>query len=138
MAKLQLHRLVETASKEGRNAPLVVTKEMVEDIYDAINNAVFNGVLTRPKIVVRDYTKRCIWGECEGWFRGSRWGAPYTQVIRIERHFPNLKKLIAAVAHEMVHQWEWEYYSVMTHGSTTFFAWEERLRSKGIRLSITL
>jgi hypothetical protein len=138
MAKLQLHRLVENASKEGRNAPLVVTKEMVEDIYDAINNAVFNGVLTRPKIVVRDYSKRGIWGECEGWQRGSRWGPHYTQVIRIEKNFPNLKKLIAAVAHEMVHQWEWDKRGTMTHGPLTFFAWEEKLRSKGIRLSITL
>jgi hypothetical protein len=138
MAKLQLHRLVETASKQGRNAPIVVTKEMVEDIYDAINRAVFNGVLERPKIVVRDYTKRGMWGECEGWQRGSRWGPHYTVVIRIEKHFPNLKKLIAAVAHEMVHQWEWDKCGVMTHGTSTFFLWEERLRYKGIRLSVTL
>lgn len=138
MAKIQLYKLVETAERQGRKSPVVVTVTKVEQIYDAINNSVFGGVLTRPKIVVKDYTKRAMWGECEGWQRGSRWGPNYTAVIRIEKNFPNLKKLIAAVAHEMVHQYEWEYYGVMTHGSTTFFAWEERLRSKGIRLSITL
>jgi hypothetical protein len=138
MASIQLHKLVNVAAKQGRNTPLVVQKEMVENIYTAVNNAVFNGVLTMPKIVVRDYTKKNFWGECEGWQRGSRWGKHYTVVIRIEKHFPNLKKLIAAVAHEMVHQYEWEYHGVMTHGTTTFFAWEEKLRSKGIRLSISL
>jgi hypothetical protein len=138
MAKLQLYKLVETATKQGRKAPLRVTTEMVEDIYDAINRAVFSGVLQRPKIIVRDYKKRDIWGECEGWQKLHRWGPPYTKVIRIQRHFPNLKTLIAVIAHEMVHQWEWDFYNVMTHGNTTFFAWEEKLRSKGIRLSITL
>jgi len=138
MAKIQLHRFVETAAKLGRNAPLVVTTQMVEDIYDAINSAVFSNMLTRPKIVVRDYSKKNMWGECEGWQRGSRWGPHYTVVIRIEKQFPNLKKLIAAIAHEMVHQYEWDYHGVMTHGTSTFFAWEEKLRSKGIRLSVTL
>lgn len=138
MASIQLHKLVNVAAKQSRNTPLVVQKEMVENIYTAVNNAVFNGVLTMPKIVVRDYTKKNFWGECEGWQRGSRWGEHYTVVIRIEKHFPNLKKLIATVAHEMVHQYEWEYHGVMTHGTTTFFAWEEKLRSKGIRLSISL
>lgn len=138
MASIQLHKLVNVAAKQSRNTPLVVQKEMVENIYTAVNNAVFNGVLTMPKIVVRDYTKKNFWGECEGWQRGSRWGEHYTVVIRIEKHFPNLKKLIATVAHEMVHQYEWEFHGVMTHGTTTFFAWEEKLRSKGIRLSISL
>jgi hypothetical protein len=138
MASIQLHKLVNVAAKQRRNTPLVVQKEMVENIYTAVNNAVFNGVLTMPKIVVRDYTKKNFWGECEGWQRGSRWGEHYTVVIRIEKHFPNLKKLIATVAHEMVHQYEWEFHGVMTHGTTTFFAWEEKLRSKGIRLSISL
>jgi len=138
MASIQLHKLVNVAASQGRNTPLVVQKEMVQNIYTAVNNAVFNGVLEMPKIVVRDYTKKNFWGECEGWQRGSRWGEHYTVVIRIEKQFPNLKKLIAAVAHEMVHQYEWEYHGVMTHGTTTFFAWEEKLRSKGIRLSISL
>lgn len=138
MRSIQLYKLVDAATKQGRNAPILVNKELVEQIYNAVNNAVFDGKLVRPKLVVRDYTKRNMWGECEGWLKGSRWGAPYTSVIRIERQFPNLKKLIAAVAHEMVHQWEWENYGVMTHGHKTFFFWEEKLRSKGIRLSITL
>jgi len=136
MAKIQLYKLVETAARHGRASPVVATVAKVEQIYDAINNSVFGGVLTRPKIVVRDYSKKGMWGECEGSRRGSRWGPHYTSVIRIEKNFTNLRKLIATVAHEMVHQYEWEYHGVMTHGFTTFFAWEERLRSRGIRLSI--
>jgi len=135
MAKLQLNTLVKYADKQGNKSPTVVTADMVISIYNAVNNAVFNGMLTMPKIVVRSYTKRGIWGECEGWQRGSRWGKHYTVVIRIEKQFPNIKKLIRVVAHEMVHQYEWDYQGVMTHGAT-FFAWEERLKSKGIRLAV--
>ena len=135
MSKIQLHRLVETAALQSRNTPLIVTTDMVSNIYTAVNNAVFNGILEQPKLVVRDYKHRQIWGECEGWQRGSRWGEHYTVVIRIQKYFPNLKKLIAVVAHEMVHQWEWDKCGVMTHGKQTFFVWEDRLRSKGIRLA---
>jgi hypothetical protein len=138
MAKVQLHKFVKFAEQQGRNAPFIVTREMVEQIYDAINDAVFRGTLVRPKIVVRDYTKKNMWGECEGYNRGSKWGPTYTKVIRIERVFPNMKKLIAAIAHEMVHQWEWEVHGVMTHGEKTFFIWKEDLLAKGIRLSVTL
>jgi len=136
MAKIQLHRLVETAARHGRASPVVATVARVEQIYDAINNSVFGGVLTRPKIVVRDYSKNYMWGECEGMSRVNQWGPKYTKAIRIEKKFPNLKKLIDTIAHEMVHQYEWEHYGVMTHGTTTFFAWEERCRARGIRLSI--
>lgn len=136
MKRLQLSYFMREAEKQGRKSPVRVTQEQVEAIYTSINNAVFGGVLVMPKIIVRDYKKRQIWGECEGWQRAHRWGPPYTKVIRIQRHFPNLKTLIKVVAHEMVHQYEWDFYNVMTHGQTTFFAWEEKLRSKGIRLSI--
>lgn len=135
---LQLKALVNHANELGHRAPIHVTKTMVENIYDALNRSVFNRALTRPKIVIRDYTKRGMWGECEGWQRGSRWGEHYTKVIRIERNFPNLKKLIQVVAHEMVHQWEWEYHGVMTHGGKTFLCWKEDLKHYGIRLDIVL
>lgn len=137
MARLQLRSLVQQADYLGRKAPIRVTVEMVEDIYDALNRAVFGRVLQRPKITVRNYQHRGIWGECEGFQRGSRWGEHYTKVIRIEREFPNLKKLISVVAHEMVHQYEWDVLGVMTHGNS-FFAWEETLRNKGIRLCIVV
>lgn len=135
---LQLKALVKHANNLGHYAPVHVTKGMVEGIYDALNRSVFSGALTRPKIVVRDYSKKQFWGECEGWQRGSRWGEHYTKVIRIERNFPNLKKLIQVVAHEMVHQWEWEYHGVMTHGEKTFLCWKEDLKYYGIRLDIIL
>jgi hypothetical protein len=137
MARLQLRSLVQQAANQGRKAPVRVTVELVEDIYDALNRSIFDNVLTRPKITVRSYKKRGIWGECEGYLKGSRWGKNYTKVIRIEREFPNLKKLISVVAHEMVHQYEWDVLGVMTHGNS-FFAWEETLRSNGIRLCIVV
>ncbi len=136
MAKLQLNSLVKHANKLGKN-PVRVTQEMAEEVYDAINRAVFRGTLPRPKITVGDYSKKGFWGECEGYQRGSRWGEHYTKTIRIEKHMP-LKTLVRVMAHEMVHQWEWENYGVMTHGEKTFFIWKEDLLAKGIRLSIVV
>jgi hypothetical protein len=98
---------------------------------------VFSSTLTRPRIIIRNYDKRGIWGECEGYRRGSRWGDHYTRAIRIERHWPNMKKLIAVMAHEMVHQYEWDWQGTMTHG-TNFWAWQPRLTSKGIRLCVVM
>jgi len=136
MAKMQLRTIINQAQSMGTKSPLVANVKLAEEIYDSLNRAVFNGILTRPKITVKDYTKRRIWGECEGSSKGSRWGKCYVKVIRVSKNWPNLKKLINVMAHEMVHQHEWEYHGVMTHGNTTFFTWDEKLRSKGIVLRI--
>lgn len=136
--RYQLHQLVGVANNMGIKCPFVATENLAKTVYHSINSSVFSNALIIPKIIVRDYKHRQIWGECEGLQRGSRWGPYYTKAIRLQKHWPNFKKFISVVAHEMVHQWEWEYHGVMTHGYTTFFAWEEKLRSRGIRLCISM
>jgi hypothetical protein len=136
VAKLQLNSIVKYANKLGKD-PVVVTQDMAEEVYQAINRAVFRSTLPMPKIIVGNYSKKGFWGECEGLQRGSRWGEHYTKCIRIEKHMP-LKTLVRVMAHEMVHQWEWETHGVMTHGEKTFFIWKEDLLAKGIRLSIII
>lgn len=105
-----------------------------EQVYNAINRTVFKGTLSRPKIVIRDYGDD-FWGECEGMWNPD--GRPVCRVIRMNRWIPNSKTFIRVMAHEMVHQWEWEKgpYERMTHGQRTFWAWKPECARWGICLS---
>lgn len=136
--RLSLARIVEHADDQGYHTPFIATREHAEFIWEALNRGVFRGQLVRPeKFIVRDYdeSKWPYWGECEGLQRGHRYGPHYTKTIRLQKRWPNFKKFITVLAHEMVHQYEWEKQGVMTHGKT-FFAWEQRLRDHGIRLTV--
>lgn len=136
MAKrVQLHKLVQQAERLGRRNPLRARKPQLESIYDSINRAVFNGVLQRPKFILTTYrnNKWDFWGEIEVGYKRSRWGDRKTFAIRFARDFPNMKMMINTVAHEMVHQWEWERHGRCDHGQN-FHAWNERLINRGIRL----
>ena len=135
MQKLQLSRLVRQAESMGNRQPIRANRRMVAQIYDSINRAVFGGALKRPRLVLGRYND--MWGECDGARRGHRHGEPYTKCIRINRDWPNMKKLINVIAHEMVHQWEWERLGTMTHGQN-FWAWQERLENRGLKLYVVM
>lgn len=135
MQRLQLNRLVRQAERMGHRNPMQATHEMVAQIYDSINRAVFGGVLKRPPLVIHAYPD--MWGECHGCRRGHRFGPHYTKCIRINRDWPNMKKLINVIAHEMIHQWEWENLGHMTHGAS-FWSWQERLNNRGLKLYVVM
>lgn len=133
--RIQLHKLVQQAERLGQRNPLRARKSQLESIYDSINRAVFNGVLERPRFILRsqDSNKWDCWGEIEIGYRGHRHGPRRTFAIRFARKFPNMKFMINTVAHEMVHQWEWERNGRCDHGQN-FYAWNERLSNRGLRL----
>lgn len=131
MQRQQLSRLVRQAESMGYHSPVRANHDMAAQIYDSINRAVFAGVLERPRLVINNY--KDMWGECEGAKRGSRHGPCYVKCIRINRDWPNMKKLINVLAHEMIHQWEWERLGTMTHG-LSFYAWQDRLANRGLQL----
>lgn len=132
MAKrIQLHQWVRQAERWGRRKPIRVKRSTLENIYDSINRAVFGSALRRPRIILA-HTQE-YWGEIEVGARGNQYGPRQTFCIRFAREFPNMKMVINTVAHEMVHQWEWERNSNITHGQA-FYAWNERLANRGLRL----
>lgn len=134
--RISLRRLVDQAVDLGYRKPFVATKQDVEMIWDALNRAIFRGVLVKPEKFIMVYDEDWpYWGECEGLQRGHRYGPHYTKAIRLHKYWPNAKKFINTLAHEMVHQYEWEQQGTMSHGKT-FFAWEERLREYGIPLGV--
>ena len=109
------------------------TPQYAEQVYNAINRTVFKGTLTRPKILIKNYKKNW-WGECEGTVVD---GKNVCRFIRMQKFMPNSKTFIRVMAHEMVHQWEWEKgpYGVMTHGKRTFYSWKPECARWGINLT---
>jgi hypothetical protein len=136
MQRLQLNRIMHHAHRMGNQTPTKLNHQMAATIYESINRAVFGGVLRRPKIIIRNY--KDFWGETEGSSRGTQGGTQYVVAMRLHREWPNMKKLITVIAHEMVHQYEWErQQQPMSHGST-FWDWQHKLMSKGIRLCVVM
>lgn len=135
MQKLQLSKLVRQAENLGYRNPIRANHRMVAQIYDSINRAVFGSVLQRPRFIIHPYTD--MWGECHGARRRRGHGDPYVRAIRVNRDWPNMKKLIAVIAHEMIHQWEWEKYGTMSHGAT-FWSWQDRLANRGLKLYVVM
>jgi DNA topoisomerase VI subunit B len=129
--RIQLHKLVQQAERLGRRHPIRSQHAQLASIYDSINRAVFSGTLQRPRI--RLSSSREFWGEIEVGYRGHRHGPRHTLCMRFARQFPSMKTMINTVAHEMVHQWEWERNNNLTHGQA-FYAWNERLANRGLRL----
>ena len=138
VSRVQIAKLIRNAELEGTRAPFRADVKTAIIIWHSLNRAIFYSRLTQPDhISIRDFRKTDWWGECEGKRRKRRYGEYYTKVIRLQRYWPNPKKFITAIAHEMVHQYEWEILHDMSHGKT-FFAWEGKLNEKGISLSIVL
>jgi hypothetical protein len=127
----RLQKLAEFGRKDG--IFWKPTKEYAEQVYNAINRTVFKGTLTRPKILLRDYDRKGVWGECEG---DSENGRRFCTVIRMNRHIPSSRAFIQVMTHEMVHQWEWEKgpHGRMTHGKRTFYSWKPECARWGITL----
>ena len=136
--RMQLSMLLRHAVEMGQQNPYLACRKDAKVIWESLNRAIFYGQLSFPKsISVRNYKTVDWWGECEGRHNGSRCGPNYTRIIRLQSHWPNKKKFITVLAHEMVHQWEWEKLGTMSHGKD-FFSWQEKLNDKGIALSIKM
>jgi len=132
MAKrVQLHKLVQQAERLGSHNPIRPCRAQLESIYDSINRAVFAGALNRPKFKLS--SDPSFWGEIEVGHKINRWGERQTICIRFAREFPSMKSMINTMAHEMVHQWEWERNDNFTHGQA-FYAWNERLADRGLKI----
>lgn len=53
--------------------------------------------------------------------------------LTIKDSYPNEKRFVEIVAHEMVHAYQYQFYDEMTHGQT-FWEWKEMLAAHDINL----
>ena len=141
-AHTQLMRLLETplpSISRQRRKPYRPTEQEINRIYSLMNRVVFDGQMTRPRIV----TGREV--DALGWCIGMR---PPTRtrsgcVIRLTDKWFSVHWLIFVMAHEMCHQYQWDILGpqrqaqgrrpMMSHGPS-FLMHRQRLVEIGVPL----
>lgn len=136
---------------EQRRMSFRPEKDEVVKIYRAINRCVFNNRLTRPEIilgVIPDCWGMCIWEDEKQ--KHSSWGREGTWCrIHLSDKWYSPQWMVTTLAHEMVHQWQWDVYRWKhlkknkrempiesgAHGPS-FHYWKPKLASWGIHLKI--
>lgn len=123
-AKIKTH-----VKSKGEKGDFEITESFCYYWWHRLNDAVFDGKLSPP---VRFELKafRYDLGWCIPW-------RPYSKqpkvVIAINTDIIDRKMFLCVLAHEMVHQWEWEveneWFTDDGHGEK-FFSWRHRLKHR--------
>jgi hypothetical protein len=121
-----------------RTKPFRPTEEDIIYAYNIINQHVFDGQLRRPKIT-QGRIKKC-WGLCR-WHDDSRTGKFHTDIKLVDKWYC-VQWFMNTLAHEMIHQWQWEVYRVENGGiyelsgahGPSFFLWRDRFAEYGLHL----
>ena len=100
------------------------------EIYDTLNTHVF-GSMEIPPIRIKNIKDQWAWTDGR-----MKDGELKVHEIVLNKNFPHKAWAIATIAHEMIHQWQWEVLSpqrmnegkepIMSHGPS-FFQWREPL-----------
>lgn len=102
----------------------------VKKIYDLLNRYIFDNRLVRPPIQIGVYKK--YWGLCLGHDKFQRKGT-YCKIKLVDKWYC-IQWLVTTLAHEMVHQYEWDVLrKPMTHRQS-FFIWKSKLAKFNIDL----
>lgn len=117
------------------------TKKEVRQLYNIINKEVFNNELPPARLEVKSHC-RGYWGVCMAQGFSSKRKTSQC-VIRLSDKWFCKQWLINTLAHEMVHQHQWDIYSkkrstegkdpVMNHGPS-FYEFRKKLSKYGIVL----
>jgi hypothetical protein len=83
--------------------------EEVDALYRALNKHIFNNALTQPDIILGTL-KKC-WGRCNWLETKQKRGQPgtYCRIELYDKWFCP-QWFCTTLAHEMVHQWQWDIY----------------------------
>lgn len=86
---------------------VIVTEGIVQYWFTVINKAVFSGRIAKPIIIIKEMRKYV------GWCRVKSDGEVH---IEISTQLKQRSPLIATVAHEMVHIYQFQNFGLMDHG----------------------
>jgi hypothetical protein len=110
------------------------------NVHDLLNRYIFNNTLACPAFNIK--RTRGYWGMCDGRF--DKDGDFHTAQIILNYRFPHKAMFVATIAHEMVHQWQWEVLNpireqegkppLMSHGPS-FYQWRPALNKYYIPLT---
>ena len=107
--------------------------------YNIINRHVFDGQLKRPEIT-QGRINNC-WGQCT-WMQHPDTLEYYTKIRLVDKWYC-AQWFMNTLAHEMVHQWQWDIHRVDNGGyiyeysgahGPSFFAWRDRFAEYGLHL----
>ena len=112
----------------------------VKAVYRLINREIFYNRLPIPKFELRRL--RGAVGICVGGYGPIRKTKSYCTIVLTDRYYCR-QWMVATLAHEMVHQYQWDVYSnirvkrgyprLMSHGPS-FYIWRKKLKKYGIAL----
>lgn len=113
--------------------------------YNIINRHVFENLLRLPKIEIGQL--RHTWGECH-WLHAREFSSSQCEIYLTDKWFCQ-QWFINVLAHEMIHQWQWDHYRwehQEIHGrdlhlnsgghGPSFFAWRDRFADYGLTLKV--
>lgn len=119
-------------------------KRQVKALYRLLNDQIFNNQLPEPELVIKSRLRNA-WGECIAMDFLPKPHKSRCTIVLSNRYYC-IQWLIMTLAHEMVHQYQWDVYSVkrekkglepiISHGPS-FFAWKKKLKRHGIPLKIS-
>ena len=112
--------------------------------YNIINRHVFDNQLRRPDIYIKSHLRK-IWGCCV-WMSHKQYTGSHCVIQLSDKYFCE-QWFMNVLAHEMVHQWQWDVYrwdheeyferkmyrASGAHGPS-FFAWKDRFAALGLNL----
>lgn len=120
------------------------TKKEVKNLYNIINEEIFNNELPPAHLEVKSHC-RGYWGMCMSTGFNPKKKSSQCK-IRLSDRWYCKQWLIDTLAHEMVHQYQWDIYSkeravegkepIMSHGPS-FYKFRKQLAEYGIVLKRT-
>lgn len=118
--------------KESKPGPFEPTIGEVVFWYDTLNEILFESKL--PKLTGVIFCKTKYWAEA--YCHRYKHGGKMRSEIRLSYHFKSFKDFLEILAHEMVHIWEFDNFSCMTHGDK-FFSWAPELKKLGLDMAVS-
>lgn len=115
-------------------------RRFIHHVYELLNYSVFNNELKKPTLTVAP-RRRNYWGMCIGHISAQRTGS-YCDIVLMDKWI-SIQWMVATLAHEMAHQYQWDilgperHYEgkdfLMSHGPS-FFRFREPLEHNSIPL----
>ena len=125
--------------RKGEQCDFEITESFALHWWHELNDAIFDGVLTPPvRFEIKNFR------DCGGWCLPFQWNRINERRVRIGllREYWDRKTFLTVLAHEMVHQWEWEVLADwdpnVDHGSD-FYSWKNKVKYRiGLPLDKTI
>jgi len=100
-----------------------MSEDMISLWWKVLNEAIFKGKLQKPIRFELANFHNGVLGLCRPFGRATNGNV----VICMRREYDNRITFLTVLAHEMVHQYQWQEDKRMTHGCS-FYDWERRIK----------